>query len=765
MQHPDELSPGDERPATRGYAPGEKSRERLRFFLEQRELPREEAASSDVEPPLGRSLARARAREGPPTRGAPAAPAPGPLAADESEYAESPYLAAAREAPAPAAFRGAGPAGAAPRAVPAWQWLGPALIPRGQTLGSGPGSRPSVSGRVAAIAVDPANRHHLLVGSAGGGVWESFDDGKTWAPRTDAQPTLAIGAVAFTPSNPKVVYAGTGEGNFYSRLGTGLLRSTDGGTTWSMRATVPFVGTGFYDLVVDPNNPNHLLAATTAMVAESGDGGGTWTQRLPQRTWKLSMSPTGEVLAACAVGLMRSTNVGRTWTPVPLPGGTPPYKRLAVCHAPSSPGVAYAFGVGDDGVAHLWRRATAGGAFAEETLPPGLVVKQAWYDWFLGVKPNDPNLVYLGAIDVHRGVRGAAGWSWTNVSTRGAGDSIHPDQHVVAFDPVDPAVIYVGNDGGVFRSPNEGGSWTSLNPGLGITEFEYMAQSPADPAFILGGTQDNGTLRHGAGQTWDQVAMGDGGDCGLNEASPATCFHAFFDMGMERSTTGGGEGTWRRVGPVVAEGYLTLFYPPLEVAGTTVAQAGESVFVSANQGGSWTEVTLPVRQKASALAVVSPKRILVGTNAGRIFRLDRTGTTWSGAAVTALPSPRPFMYVSDFFVDPARPDVVWLSYSDLNPGQHVFSSADGGATWTPRSGPGTGLPSLPANAVAVDPANPARVFVALDLQVYQSLDGGVSWAVYGTGLPNALVGDIMIHASTRRLRAGTRNRGMWEIAI
>jgi len=773
MQHPDPPSRGRRRRPTRTYAPGEKTRERLRFFLEQRELPPEEAASNDVEPPLRRSLARtrARARGGPPQPEA-AAPPQGPVAAaDEDEYAESPYLEAAREAPAPESHRAAAPRGmapeaAAPRALPAWQWLGPALIPHGQTLGTGPGSRPSVSGRVAAIAVDPRNRHHLLVGSAAGGVWESFNDGGAWAPRTDGQPSLAIGAVAFTPTDPRVVYAGTGEGNFYSRLGTGLLRSTDGGTTWAMRATAPFVGTGFYDLVVDPANGSHLLAATTAMVAESSDGGATWTRRLPQRTWKLSVGASGEVLAACAVGLMRSTDGGTTWTSVPLPGGAAQYQRLSVCHAPSNPGVAYVFGVDGAGTAHLWRRGTAGGAFTQETLPPGLQVNQGWYDWFLAVKPNDPAVVYVGAIDVHRGVRGSGGgWSWANISTRtGSGDSIHPDQHALAFDPVDPAVIYVGNDGGLFRSPNEGGKWISLNPGLGITEFEYMAQNPADAAWILGGTQDNGTLRHGAGQSWDQVAMGDGGDCGVNDATPATCFHAYFGMGMERSDTGGGEGSWSFVGPNAGAGYNALFYPPIEVGGKTVAQAGQSVFVSANQGTGWTNVPLPAGLVASALAVVSPKRIFVGTRTGGIFRVDRTGSTWSGAAVTPLASPRQ-AYISDFFVDPLRPDEVWLAYSDLNPVAHVFFSADAGATWAQRSGPGTGLPALPANAIAVDPANPRRVFAALDVQVYQSLDGGASWAMYGTGLPNALVGDIMIHAATRRLRAGTRNRGMWEIAI
>ena len=102
-----------------------------------------------------------------------------------------------------------------------------------------------------------------------------------------------VGAVAFVPSNPLTVYAGTGEGNFYAGLGAGLLRSTNGGTTWSLLTGAPFVGQGFYDLIVDPANANHLLAATTAGIHESTNAGANWTQRRAPRCWDLSMRPTG----------------------------------------------------------------------------------------------------------------------------------------------------------------------------------------------------------------------------------------------------------------------------------------------------------------------------------------------------------------------------------------------------------------------------------------------------------------------------------------
>ena len=143
---------------------------------------------------------------------------------------------------------------------PQWRSLGPWTVPNGQTYGA---SRVNVSGRVSSIAVDPSNAAHVLVGAANGGVWQSFDRGTSWAPRTDYAATTAIGAVAFDPTTPSKVYAGLGEGNWWWWLGAGILRSTDGGTTWSTLCTTPFVGQGFYDLVVDPENGNRLYAATT----------------------------------------------------------------------------------------------------------------------------------------------------------------------------------------------------------------------------------------------------------------------------------------------------------------------------------------------------------------------------------------------------------------------------------------------------------------------------------------------------------------------
>jgi hypothetical protein len=112
----------------------------------------------------------------------------------------------------------------------------------------------TVSGRLSAIAVDPVNVNHLLCGASAGGIWESFTRGADWAPRTDFMATLTTGAIAFDPVNPSVVYAGTGEGNDYWYFGQGILRSADGGTTWTLLAGKPFTGQGFFAIIVDPAN-------------------------------------------------------------------------------------------------------------------------------------------------------------------------------------------------------------------------------------------------------------------------------------------------------------------------------------------------------------------------------------------------------------------------------------------------------------------------------------------------------------------------------
>lgn len=755
---------------------GGKVLQRLFAHLESRGLAEvaDEVAATAVPDERKAELAEARARSTAlPGGGREAAPTrrPATRKGRAREGAEADTGVEAEAPPAPTAEIAEAYIAAAEQAVPQmgppvagrpqWRSLGPWTVPNGQTYGS---TRVNVSGRVSAIAVDPTNPAHVLCGAANGGVWESFDRGGSWAPRTDYAATLTVGAIVFDPRNPRNVYCGTGEGNWWSWLGAGILRSTNGGSTWTTLCTAPFVGQGFYDLIIDPANSLHLLAATNGGLYVSTNGGVAWTLRRSATTWSLSMAPAGgasaEILAACSDGLFRSTNGGTTWTNVALPGAPAPFSRLAVSIARSNPAVAYAWGA-RGATAHLFRR--AGGAWTAVPLPPGVSTGQAWYDWYVAAAPDRDTQVYCGAIESYRGDLAGAAWTWRNLSNKGSsGDSIHPDQHAIGFEPGNPNTIYIGNDGGLYRSPDRGITWASCNNGLVISEFEYLAQNIGSSRWIIGGTQDNGTERWTGSSTWTHVADGDGGDCAVNRTNPNIVFHTYYGMSPERSMTGGDFGSWAWLPPPVPAGEGSLFYPPLEVSassGDTIAMGGDALYVSRNNATTWTRLTFPSAARASAMYIPNANTIYVGATDGRVFRTNWSGAAWG--ALAALTTPRASAYVSDILVDPTNPNRIWVTYTSLGGGR-VFRSDDAGAHWIDRS---AGLPNLPINAIELDTWNVNRIWVAADLGVYQSLDAGASWADYSNALPNAFIGDLVFHPHARVLRAGTRNRGVWEIPV
>jgi photosystem II stability/assembly factor-like uncharacterized protein len=660
---------------------------------------------------------------------------------------------------------------------PAWQFLGPSLI-----LSSAADDRVPAAGRISAVAIDPGNPDHILVGAAAGGIWETSDGGRTWAPRGDDQRTLTIGAVVFDPGNPLTVYAGTGEGNSFSFEGTGLLRSTDGGTTWQ---PVPdpdpdrtFDGQGFYALLVVA--PDTLVAATTAGLYRSTDGGKSWTQISATVTWDLSLgsgSAADELLAAGQDGLRRSPDRGVSWErcPVDLPGfAAADLLRLAVSHAPADGGVVYVFAAATDEARRLsryegpflWRREVAGEAFTPITPPMGMFTGQGVYDWLVKVAPPGPGsleTVFLGARALVKGIRRpeSGAYRWTNLASRDGVARIHPDQHVLAFGAGDPVSLYAGNDGGLYRSDDGGESWQSLNAGLGITEIEYLAQHPQLPDWLLAGTQDNGTVRYQGSPRWTQVAGGDGGECAVDEVVPQMAFHSFDGMGIQRSAHCADPETWSAVGPPVSGDYQSLFYPPLEIHGSVLVQAGSSVWISTDAGDTWTEVLLDDGAGlVSALAIPSADSILAGTDSGDLFRLVWDGGVWRLAR--ALVQPRAG-FISSILVDPRDEDRLWVTYADAPTPQagQIFHSDDGGRIWIPMSVSKT-VP-IPTHVVEIDPTEPDTIYAGTQMGVFRHRDG--EWTVFGEGLPNVIVGDLVFHLPTRLLRAGTRSRGVWEIAV
>ena len=638
--------------------------------------------------------------------------------------------------------------------TPRWRSIGP------DTIAGVNGS--NASGNVIAIAVDPSNPTHLLVAGSAGGIWESRDAGASWAPRGDNEATTSIGALALHPPDPNVVYCGPGDGQGMDYLGVGLLRSTDGGRSWSTLCTTPFLGHGFFDLKVLPGG--HMFAASGKGLYVSDDGGVTWLRQRTQKTWSLAVTAgpgRPQLLAGCEDGVFESTDGGVHWTQVDLPIA-PPFWRVAVAIAPSDVSVAYVWAAykkdsdGSDGFHRLCKRVRGTWTRQQEFTYPKL---RANHNWVLAVSPTQPNRIYCGAIHLWRGDIGAES-KWTPLTYVDETYRIHPDFHALAFDPRNSDVVYAGCDGGVFRSHNAGVSWEHLNHGLVISDFRGLAHDLGSPT-LLAGLQDNGSILRVGRSAWEHVNGGDGGDCAIKRADPRVMVVTNFNITPAWSESGGTAGSFERRLPPGADDEASAFYAPLEYTadnGSTFAIAGVALHITLDDGKTWDQRGYPgpVAVKATAMHIPAFNTIYVGLKDGRVIRTHwAAGSGWDRCV--ALATHRAGAVVSDLFV---HGDSIWVTSNKDGVGR-VFHSGDGGATWHDRS---TGLPDLPVNSIALDLRHP-RVWVGTACGVWESRDQGATWTPFSTGLPNVPVSQILFHAPMGLLRAGTSSRGAWEVAV
>jgi photosystem II stability/assembly factor-like uncharacterized protein len=451
-----------------------------------------------------------------------------------------------------------------PRAVAAdfgqWTFVGPTHLLSPIT---------PYSGRVTSIAIDPFDSNHWLIGGATGGVYDTADAGATWRPVTDGQPSLAIGAIAFSPTSRGVVYVGTGEANFCSwcYAGAGMLRSNDSGSTWTVVNTSTFARASVKAILVDPSDANVVVAATARGYAgrdlgpvvsppiygiqRSTDGGQTWTRALTGQVSSLVRHPTDFSRQYAAIGdptgtptrnddvetnpgrqlqpgtmpngVYRSTDAGDHWAPVAGPWSSPDgtafgagFVTFAV--APSNPEVMYASvqspGGNVAGFLGLFRTNNAWAATPEWMKIPTDPVRtgsapaycdQCAYANVISVDPFDPDTVFAGTRDVWRCRNCAASPTWLKVS--GNGTSPQQDVHVDqhSFAWVGNRLITV-NDGGVYSSIEKGAVWRPHNTNLPLVQFYGGAVHPTRSNLILGNTWDNLLDRFTGAAAWERMS-------------------------------------------------------------------------------------------------------------------------------------------------------------------------------------------------------------------------------------------------------------------
>ena len=453
-------------------------------------------------------------------------------------------------------------------------------------------------------------------------------------------------------------------------------------------ARAPFVGQGFYDLAGRSHRQQRLVAGTNGGLYVSTDGGATWTRGRcsnlvgRHRTWAGSDSgDAGRVLGWRLIAPPTAARRG------------PPSRSRA--HRRHSIGWR-------SRLLRQTQRSRTPGAQAAAQLTSIAVPRGTWTAMRCPRAEHGPGLVRLvsrgGAGSGHSGVlrcdrelsRRPVGHDLDldePQQQRRPGDSIHPDQHAIAFEPGTPTRFTSAMMADCSAAPTAASTGSALQQRPGD-----LRSSSTWPRIRVVSVADRRAHRTTAPQrwtgapTWTHVADGDGGDCGVNRTNPRTVFHTYFGMSPERSTTGGDFGSWAGIQPPVPAGEGSAFYPPFECSasgGDTIAIGGDAVYVSRNNGTNWIRLAYPAAARSSAMYIPNSDTVYVGTSDGRIFR-----TTWKvrlGRRLSALTQPRAAATVSDIKVDPSNGQRVWATYSTTGGGR-VFRSDDGGSHWTGSDG-------------------------------------------------------------------------------
>lgn len=662
----------------------------------------------------------------------------------------------------------------------------------------------NIGARVIDMAVDPRTPDTVYVAAGSGGVWKTTDGGRTFAPAWPSQYVQSMGALAITPDG--VLYAGTGEpdhGGGGSYYGTGVYRSADGGRTWTNLGLADTGGIG--RIAVDPVDPRRVFVAAQGRNFDgtgsrglflTTDGGATWRQVLagpndatgaidvainPARPnevlaalWQKRRFPDGREYGGPGSGLYRSTDGGATWTRVgaPLPDPATEPGRIGVAYAKSDPDRVYAITNDKIGYPTGFFTSADGGATWTPVPQTDSTLRTvsggfAWWFGRLWVDPADADHVFVAGVRLTESTDG--GRTWTRSQT------VHTDQHTMAWDPHRPGRVYLGNDGGFYWSDANGdadGVWgkSSYQP---FMQFYAMDVSEQDVKRLVAGTQDNGSLRSWGGSgDWNEHWGGDGMTNRIDPTDNRYVYACYQNAGCARSEDGA-----ETMQPMTFPGERFNWVAPLEYSPAdpaTLYLGGNVLDRSTDRGRTWTRISPDLTGgptprgrgygtiTAIGLSRTDPDLVYVGTDDGRLWRTTDGGANWTRLTDPDLPE----RWVTRVTVDPDDARRAWVSYSgfrwESETQPHVLMTTDGGDTWVDVSG---NLPQAPVNDVIRDPSHPGWLYVATDVGVFGTRDLGRSWFKLGRELPMVPVNDIRFHAGTRTLFAATYGRGIWSARV
>ncbi len=611
----------------------------------------------------------------------------------------------------------------------------------------------SGAGRLNFIRIHPNDPNTLFVGSPGGGLWKSTNGGVSWSTNTDnLSHVIGCTDIAIDPTNTDIMYLATGDGDGGDTYSVGILKTTDGGLTWNPTGLSFYMGNTrqLSKLLIDPTNTNIIIAGGSGGIYRSTDAGVTFTLVQTGGVKDMEFKPGDPTTVyACGTEFYRSTNTGQNWTKITsgLPTATN-VSRMAIAVTPADANYVYliaglpAPGYGTQG----FYKSTNGGTSFTLVGAPALG-NQQWYDLCIASSPtNSQEVIIGGQTDFIRSTN--AGTSWIDV-----GGNTHVDYHDIVF--VDATTFYTTSDGGVYRTTNNGSSWTNLNHNLEISQMYGFGQSAANPDLLIQGWQDNGTNRYN-GTNWSSILGGDGMLCFIDWNNDQNMWAEYYNGALQKSTNGGASFS-SAVGNINEAGAWVTPWSQDPIVPGTIYSGFINLWRSINGGSSWTKLSSFTNTATVTTLTVSPanNQVIWVAKPGSLYLTTDGGATWS--TITSVPSGT----ITGIACSNTDASKAWITYSGFTNTNKVFSTSDQGATWTNLS---ASLPNIPINCITYmnNSANDG-VYIGTDVGIfYKDVTLNV-WEPFYQGLPNVVITQLSIFYGTpTKIRASTYGRGIWE---
>lgn len=626
------------------------------------------------------------------------------------------------------------------------------------------------SGRASSIAVNPKNTKSMVVATASGGLWQSFNAGESWTPLTDALPTTGVSDVVYDPQDTATIYIATGDSYRWTYTSHGIYRTTDAGKTWS-RWTALFPkpiadGGGFYgirSININPSDSRNVVVATNYGIYATVDGGKTWKQSF-QGMWfdALDRHPTKPDILFAGNGdgnagnglFFRSLDKGLTWTRIDsgLTGrrGFRTYIRVS----PADPSLVYAL-VHDDWVpAYVYTSRDQGTSWK-------LVGDTSIYFNVFAVDPYDANTIYGSSYEHWVSRDGGKNWQFFNTVK-----DVHCDHWTTRWDA--DGTVYDCTDGGVWRKRKGDTTWQNMNRTICAFEYYDMHNAQRDTIHIMTGSQDNtGQYRQSSEPSgWKHgIFHGDAMMCAVDHSDPDIVYSEGIGGSIFKTTDACT--TWDWCAPKYKrEGnWYTPFVMDRDIPDRMYIGYQE-LWHTQDKAKTWVKLadSIGAGENIDRIATTPANRNAVVVSQGdHAHRTEDHGKTWKRLTSLDTLKSNPHSTISDVEMRPTNDRDVVAVYEGFGAGGRVFRSQDGGATFTDIT---ANLPkplSYHSVALASDPLH--TIYVGSRTDVYVRNDTMQTWMLFDKGLPNVLIMDLELLEQFGKLRACTWGRGIWETNV